>query len=87
MGLVGSNFKIKTINWNLESRRRKEKKLQDAIDDLKKQIDGEVDKKKKLDKDKEGANSQIMKLKADLDQNNQKTDQIQEQMDLLKKKN
>jgi len=61
-------------------------RLQDAINDLKKQIDQENDKKKLIEVDKDNANNQILKLKADLDQNNiKKTNQLQDTIDDLKK--
>jgi len=47
-------------------------RLQKAINDLKKQIEDENEKKKKIETEKNDANNQIVKLKVDLDTNKQK---------------
>jgi len=61
-------------------------RLQDAINDLKKQIEAENDKKKKLEEEKDTANNQITKLKVDLGTNKDKSNQLEDQINELKKK-
>jgi len=61
-------------------------RLQKAINDLKKQIEDENEKKKKIETEKNDANNQIVKLKVDLDTNKQKTDSLEDQINDLKKK-